>query len=83
MSTGGGHSAGNTYIDGEGRTGLAGGSITIKDFVVGLDRFLLNGSTVTSSSNAGGSATFTLSDSTKVTLLNLTVTDPTTVFKAS
>ncbi len=77
----GGHAQGNVYIDGEGKSGLVGGSITIKDFVVGLDRFLLNGSTVTSTSTGGGTSTFTLSDSTKVTLLNITVTDSTTVFK--
>jgi len=81
VTTPGSHAAANTFIDGEGKSGLVGGSIVIKDFVVGLDRFLLNGSKVTSATNVGGSAIFTLSDSTKVTLLNLTVTDPTTIFK--
>lgn len=66
--------ASNTYVDGVGKIGLGGGSITISDFVVGTDKFLLNGSTVSSvAAPVAGSSTVTLSDGTKVTLANILV----------
>ncbi len=66
--------ASNIYIDGVGKNGLAGGSITVSDFMVGTDKFLLNGSTVSSvAAPIAGSSTVTLSDGTKVTLANVLV----------